>query len=139
MKLKNFYLPKELDADLRYVSTKVLGISEAKYLRDLLSKSLPRYYPQNIHSPYGKKIIKALLRQAKNKCQVCRKELSVREQRQMSPSYKNIDETERTVRNSHIHHKNKNSKDNRLSNLKLVCPKCHRAEHKKAGKDDQSQ
>ena len=29
----------------------------------------------------------------------------------------------------HIHHKNKNHRDNRIENLEFVCPKCHKKRH----------
>jgi 5-methylcytosine-specific restriction endonuclease McrA len=32
-------------------------------------------------------------------------------------------------RTSHLHHKNGNSKDNRLDNLLLLCPNCHDKAH----------
>jgi len=34
-----------------------------------------------------------------------------------------------TVDRLHIHHKNKNHRDNRIENLEFVCPKCHRKRH----------
>lgn len=48
---------------------------------------------------------KIILNRQNNKCQICGKE------------------------SNHIHHKNKNHDDNRLSNLMVVCPKCHKSFH----------
>ena len=33
------------------------------------------------------------------------------------------------VEKLHIHHKNKNHRDNRIENLEFVCPKCHKKRH----------
>lgn len=29
----------------------------------------------------------------------------------------------------HVHHKNRNHKDNEIENLELICPNCHYEEH----------
>ena len=81
-----------------------------------------------------KRCKEAILKKYKKCCKDCRKKLVT----------KNITYTPYTTcspktitverMNLHIHHKNGNDKDNRWSNLVLLCSSCHRKRHYKSKK-----
>ena len=70
--------------------------------------------------PVGQRMRGKLLIRSKGKCEKCRRSLEG-----VKP---------------HIHHKDGNSKNNKISNLKVLCPNCHSSAHdkpiKKKPKDD---
>ena len=130
MKLKNFYLTDEEIKNLKYVS-KILERSEGMVVRDLLDKHLRKFFPQSLRAGniQAEKIRKYIFKKYRYKCAECGEK---NQERKTKKTYYDRSNDKWDYYHTkpysilEIHHKDKQPTNNLISNLVLLCRKCHK-------------
>ena len=131
MKLKNFYVSKELDQSIKYAA-KIYMISEGEFIRQLIEVKIPLLFPKSINGEGVPRAIREnIYKKYKYKCKKCKKEL---EEISKRLPYNSINRDNVTYKSLDIHHRDGIRINNHVDNLILLCKSCHKiAERKSRG------